>query len=86
MFGGSIDFSGWVVHPFIRFLETLIFFQIFLTFTEIVSIINAIRAVTRKFITIFLTFVRTVGIIKDNEIRYQLFGRVISNINQEILD
>ena len=46
--------------------------QIFLTSAEIVSIINAIRVVTHKFLTNFLTFMRTMGIIKDNEIRYQL--------------
>ena len=60
--------------------------QIFLTFAEIMSIINTIRAVTPKFLAIFLTFARTVGIIKDNEIRYQLLSSAISNINQEISD
>ena len=40
------------------------FLQIFLTFTQIVGIINTIRTVFCKFVAIFLTFARTVGIIK----------------------
>ena len=79
MFGGSTDFNGRVVHPYQIFRNFSQFLQIFLTSAEIVSIINAIRVVTRKFLMNFLTFMRTMGIIKDNEIRYQLFRNAISN-------
>ena len=51
--------------------EILIFLSIFLTFTENVGIINAIRAIIYKFIAIFLTSAKIAGIIKDTEIRYQ---------------
>ena len=47
-----------------RVLRNFGIFQIFLTFTKIVGIINPILAIIRKLIVIFLTFAKITGIIK----------------------
>ena len=60
------------------------FFANFLTFTEIVCIINTIRAIIYKFIVNFLTFAKIVGIIEDTEIRYQFSEAQSLTENQKL--